>query len=92
MCSNVIHALGKGWVAEKTLAIAVYCALKYPEDFDKALIVSVNHEGDSDSTGAVTGNIVGTNVGLSVIPSKYIDDLELKDIIMEIADDLYKLV
>ena len=92
MCSNIIHALGKGWVAEKTLAIAVYCAFKYPEDFDKALIASVNHEGDSDSTGAVTGNIVGTNVGLSGIPSKYIDDLELKDIIMEIADDLYKLV
>lgn len=92
MCSNIIHALGKGWVAEKTLAITVYCALKYPEDFDKALIASVNHEGDSDSTGAVTSNIVGTNVGLSGIPSKYIDDLELKDIIMEIADDLYKLV
>ena len=86
---DAIHALGQGWVAEETLAIAVYCALKYPDDFDKALIASVNHEGDSDSTGAVTGNIVGARVGLSGIPSKYKENLELYDTITEIADDLY---
>ena len=86
---DAIHALGQGWVAEETLAIAVYCALKYPDDFDKALIASVNHEGDSDSTGAVTGNIVGAKVGLSGIPSKYTENLELRDIIIEVADDLY---
>lgn len=86
---DAIHALGQGWVAEETLAIAVYCALKYSYDFDKALITSVNHEGDSDSTGAVTGNIVGACVGLSGIPSKYKENLELYDTIIEIADDLY---
>lgn len=86
---DAIHALGQGWVAEETLAIAVYCALKYPNDFDKALIASVNHDGDSDSTGAVTGNIVGANVGLSGISGKYKDKLELYDVIIEIADDLY---
>lgn len=86
---DAIHVLGQGWVAEETLAIAVYCALKYPDDFDKALIASVNHEGDSDSTGAVTGNIVGARVGLTGIPSKYKENLELYDTIIEIADDLY---
>lgn len=87
---EAIHMLGQGWVAEEALAIAVYCALKYPDDIDKALIVSVNHKGDSDSTGAITGNIVGTHVGLSGIPDKYKKNLELYDIILEIADDLYK--
>lgn len=86
---DAIHQLGQGWVAEEALAIAVYCALKYPEDIDKALIAAVNHEGDSDSTGAVTGNIVGAHVGLSGIPEKYTKKLELYDIIIEIADDLY---
>ena len=74
---------------EETLAIVVYCALKYPDDFDKALIASVNHKGYSDSTGAVTGNIVGAKVVLSGIPSKYTEDLELSDIIIGVADDLY---
>ncbi len=81
--------MGEGWVAEETLAIALYCSLKYENDFDKALIASVNHNGDSDSTGAVTGNILGAYLGMSKIPQKYIDNLELKDVILDIAEDLY---
>ena len=86
---DAIHKLGEGWVADEALAIAIYCALKYPEDFDSALIAAVNHQGDSDSTGAITGNIVGAHIGLSGIPEKYTKNLELKDIILEMADDLY---
>lgn len=84
-----IHELGEGWVAEETLAIAVYCALKYENDFEKAIITSVNHNGDSDSTGAVTGNILGAYVGINSIPEKFLNNLELKDVISEIAEDLY---
>lgn len=87
---EAIHQLGEGWVAEETLAIAVYCALKYSGDFDRALIASVNHKGDSDSTGAVTGNILGASLGLKGIPEKYTKNLELKDVILEIADDLWQ--
>lgn len=86
---DAIHALGEGWVAEETLAIAVYCALKYPTDFEKGVVAAVNHKGDSDSTGAVAGNIIGANVGISGIPHKFIDSLELWDVISEIAEDLY---
>ena len=76
-------------MAEETLAIAIYCSLKYSDDFDKALIASVNHGGDSDSTGAVTGNIVGAYLGLKGIPLKYLAHLELRDVIFKIADELY---
>ena len=86
---DAIHELGEGWVAEETLAIAVYCALKYENDFEKAVIVSVNHNGDSDSTGAVTGNIIGAYLGIESIPEKFLENLEIKDVISEIACDLY---
>lgn len=86
---DAITELGEGWVAEETLAIALYCSLKYTDSFDKALIASVNHGGDSDSTGAVIGNILGAYLGLEGIPSKYLDNLELKNIVIEIANDLY---
>lgn len=86
---DAIRALGEGWVAEETLAIAIYCALKYPHDFDRAMIASVNHKGDSDSTGAVTGNILGAYLGMAGIPPKYTEHLELRDLILEVADDLY---
>jgi ADP-ribosylglycohydrolase len=86
---EAIHMLGEGWVAEETLAISIYCALKYQDDFKKAIISAVNHKGDSDSTGAVTGNILGAYLGLSAIPDEYLDKLELKDVIIELADDLF---
>ena len=86
---TAIHQLGEGWVAEETLAIAVYCALKYERDFDKAIRTAVNHNGDSDSTGAVCGNILGTYLGYDAIPQKFKNNLELHDIIIEIADDLF---
>ena len=37
----------------------------------------------------MTGNILGAFLGLDAIATKYIDHLELKNIILEIADDLY---
>lgn len=83
-----IHALGEGWVAEETLGIALYCALKYQNDFSKAMITAVNHKGDSDSTGAVTGNILGALVGYTAIDSRWKKNLELLDVILEVADDL----
>ena len=86
---EAIEKLGEGWVAEEALAIAVYCALRYHDDFDQALIAAVNHDGDSDSTGAITGNILGACLGFNAIPEKYIEHLELRDLIIEIADDLY---
>lgn len=82
---DAVRELGQGWVAEETLAIAIYCSMKYSEDFDKALIASVNHSGDSDSTGAVTGNIVGAYLGLKGIPKKYLDNLELREVICKVA-------
>ncbi len=85
---DCIHKLGEGWVAEETLGIALYCALKYQNDFSKAIITSVNHKGDSDSTGAVTGNIVGALIGYDAIDEKWKKDLELKDVILEISTDL----
>ena len=83
-----IHMLGEGWVAEETLGISLYCALKYRNDFSAGVLASVNHKGDSDSTGAVTGNILGALHGYSKIEEKWKKDLELSDVILEIADDL----
>ena len=83
-----IHKLGEGWVAEETLAISIYCALKYKDDFSAGIIAAVNHKGDSDSTGAVTGNILGALLGYEAIDEKWKTNLELLDVILEMADDL----
>lgn len=53
------------------------------------IISLIKKSGDSDSTGAVTGNILGAYLGLSAVPQKFLDKLELREVITEMADDLY---
>lgn len=86
---NIGH-LGEGWTGEEALAIALYCTLKHFDSFENAMIAAVNHGGDSDSTGAVTGNILGAAIGYEAIPQYYKDDLEMHNLILHMADDLYR--
>ena len=83
-----IKNLGDGWIAEEALAIAIYCACKYQDDPIKGIIAAVNHNGDSDSTGSIVGNILGAWNGISKFDDYWISNLEIKDVIIEIADDL----
>ena len=86
---EAIERIGGGWTGHEALAIAIYSAVKYNESFEDAVICAVNHSGDSDSTGAICGNIMGALLGRKAIPDYYVKDLELSDIIEEIATDLY---
>lgn len=86
--SEHIEVLGGGWVAEEALAISLLCSLHYLEDFKKGVLASVNHSGDSDSTGSITGNILGLIHGLDGIPEEWISNLKYSDIVLEIGDDL----
>ncbi len=88
--SDAIKELGEGWLGLEALSIAIYCAIKYQDDFEKAIITAVNHDGDSDSTGAVTGNILGAYHGISAIPHKFLDNLELKNILEVLITDMYE--
>ena len=81
-----IHMLGEGWVAEETYGIALYCCLRHYADFSEVIRSAVNHKGDSDSTGAVAGNIMGAIVGYDAIDSIWKDDLELKDLIVRASE------
>ncbi|MCX5396381.1 ADP-ribosylglycohydrolase family protein [Streptomyces sp. NBC_00102] len=85
-----VESLGAGWVAEEALAIAVYCALALPGagDLPEALLLSVNHSGDSDSTGAVCGNLLGALHGDAALPADWLVRTEGLTLITRIADDL----
>ena len=85
-----IPQLGKGWTGDEALAIAVYCSMRHLRCFEDAVIAAVNHDGDSDSTGSICGNIMGAITGLNGIPDHFIRQLELKELITDLADDLLR--
>ncbi|MGW3467556.1 ADP-ribosylglycohydrolase family protein [Saccharopolyspora sp. NPDC000995] len=84
---QVAETLGGGWVGEEALAIAVCAALVGGEDVEFALRIAVHHDGDSDSTGAICGNIVGALLGVSALPVDWLAELELRDVIEQMALD-----
>ena len=83
-----VERLGQGWIAEEALAIGVYCAL-VARDYAHGVLLAVNHGGDSDSTGSITGNILGLIHGEAGIPRTWLDRLELRDVIVQVATDLW---
>jgi len=87
---EALPRLGEGWVAEEALAIALYCAL-VARDFEGGVAMAVNIQGDSDSTGAMTGNLLGAIHGEAAIPRRWLEPLELREVITEVADDFLLL-
>jgi ADP-ribosylglycohydrolase len=89
-----VETLGGGWTAEEALAIAVYAVLATnsqdgPADHTRAaLITAVNHSGDSDSTGAITGNLIGAAYGTAGLPADLTAAVEHHDVITRVAQEL----
>jgi len=78
--------LGGGWRGEQALAISV-CVALVAEDLRDGLLLAVNHSGDSDSTGAICGNILGAIHGTAAIPAEWLAELELRDVIERVTGD-----
>jgi ADP-ribosylglycohydrolase len=90
--------LGGGWVADEALAIALCCALvaeaavedgaAADEAFRRGTLLAVNHSGDSDSTGAIFGNLFGARCGEDCLLADWLAELEGRDTIETLAEDL----
>lgn len=84
-----VEQLGQGWVADEALAIGVYAAMVGEVDLRKGLMTALNHSGDSDSTGAIAGNILGAVHGEEALSRLSLGDVDLRDEVIRLADDLF---
>jgi ADP-ribosylglycohydrolase len=85
--AEALGTLGEGWTAEEALSIALACALAAP-DFEHGVRLAVNHDGDSDSTAAIAGSLLGVVQGVEAIPQRWLAALEARSVIAAVADDL----
>lgn len=86
---EAIPLIGEGWIAEEALAISLLCALNFPEDWIEGVLSAVNITGDSDTTGALTGALMGARLGLHDIPGYLVRDVEDSAGLRRLADDLH---
>ncbi|HVS16349.1 MAG TPA: ADP-ribosylglycohydrolase family protein [Thermoanaerobaculia bacterium] len=89
LSAESVERLGAGWVSEEALAIGLFSALvgQAARDFRAGALLAVNHSGDSDSTGAIAGNLMGVAMGVGAIPRELLDELELREVIETVARD-----
>ena len=85
-----IADLGGGWVAEQALAIGLWCALT-ARSLEEGVIAGVNHSGNSYSTGLIAGHLLGAQYGAAAIPVRWFERLELREVIVKVAEDLERI-
>ena len=81
--------LGKGWVGDEAVALALYCILKNPDDYTKTVLMAANSDGDTDSIACIAGAISGAYNGIEKIPAKWIKNVEDSEYLRKIAEELY---
>lgn len=84
---ETVETLGQGWVAEEALSIALYAA-RVATGFEEGLRIAVTHSGDSDSTAAIAGNLLGLMFPDEVLAHPWRTQIECADLINRLAGDL----
>lgn len=83
--------LGCGKFVLESIPAALYAFLSSPENFERSLLVAINAGGDTDSIGAMAGALSGTFNGAQAIPMRWVQDLEKREYLIEIANILYDI-
>jgi ADP-ribosyl-[dinitrogen reductase] hydrolase len=85
-------SLGEGWVGEEALSIALAVAMSADTTSEagirRALWLAVRHSGDSDSTGAIAGNLIGAMCPPEAMPARWLEQLELPEVVGDQARGL----
>lgn len=90
---STIERLGRGWTGEEALAIALLCVLTHDADqaggVERTLWRAAAHSGDSDSTAAIAGNLLGALYGEAAIPVRWLAKLDSRHVVEQVAVDLH---
>jgi ADP-ribosylglycohydrolase len=71
-------AAGAGWVAEESLATAVYCLLLFPDAPVDAIARAAASSGDSDSIASLAGGFAGALHGEQAWPAEWYTRIEYR--------------
>jgi len=73
---GAMRHIGAGWVGDQAVALALYCVIRYPNDFAGCIRRGANLTGDSDSVASIAGGISAAYLGLEAIPADWRNRVE----------------
>lgn len=82
-----VRLLGEGWVGEEALAIGLYSAL-CGKSFPEVHAIAANHDGDSDSTASIAGQLYGAWQGVDALPHAWVRRLDVFDPLVDLVGRL----
>ena len=88
---EALTVTGTGGFVLEVVPAAFYCFLSSPEDFEHAVVTAANAGGDTDSIGAIAGAFSGAYNGASAIPRRFLEGLEGREKLVELADRLFEI-
>lgn len=77
--------IGEGWNGVETVALAIYCVLRYTDNYTDCVRRAANTNGNSDSIACIAGGMMGARFGLNTIPVKWATRCENAEYLMELG-------
>jgi ADP-ribosylglycohydrolase len=81
-----MEEIGEGYTADEAAALAVFLCLRFEDDFVAAVKAATTFHGNTHSIPALVGNALGASLGMSALPQRWLNKLELYDLIVHGAD------
>jgi ADP-ribosylglycohydrolase len=80
-----VAALGEGWVGEEALAVGLTCAMT-ARSFAECIELAANHDGDSDSTASVAGQLYAARHGLGELPAEAVERVDVLEALLQVFE------
>jgi len=89
--SVAAQRLGRTVAVHESLPFALYSFLLYPKSFEDCLWCAILNGGDRDTLGAMACAISGAYLGIKAIPNSWIEKLENRSYIEQLASQLAEM-
>ena len=88
---EALTILGTSGYVVETVASALYCFLRTPEEFMTTVSSAVLGGGDTDTTAAIAGAISGAYNGVGNMPQHLVKGVEDSQRLQKLGGDIYRL-
>ena len=88
---DAVAVLGTSGYVVETVASALYCFLRTPDDFMTTVASAVMGGGDTDTTAAIAGAISGAHNGVLNMPRQLVEEVEDSERLQALGRAIYRL-